>query len=296
MLEHMSHEGLSDPLELRANRDANSDLEVATAHEIEETDRLDAATVDLLLEVTRSLLWVETRMDARVAAARFVTGIGGQLVEAERSDSSTLPVDLSFGEGQPVVPSAPQGSAERRLLERHLPGLVTDIYRVIALGSQTDRLLEDASVDPLTGLPNRRSLGRALGRLRAGDVLILLDLDHFKDVNDTWGHAAGDAVLRALGDTLRSSVRSRDVVGRYGGEELLMILARSDPDAFMRRLRLQWRETTPHPVTFSAGLAPVTRAFPTAAVMTAAADRAMYRAKQAGRDQWRWAMASEFAR
>ena len=261
-----------------------------------DADRLDARTVDLLLEVTRSLLWVETRADARDAAARFVTGIGGSLVDATGADPASLPVDLSFGQGSPVVPSAPPGSAERRLLERHLPALVMDINRVIALGSQADRLLEDASVDALTGLPNRRSLGRALGRLRAGDVLILLDLDHFKEVNDSRGHAVGDAVLRAFGATLRSSVRSRDVVGRYGGEEFLIILARSDPEAFMRRLRLQWMEDRPYPVTFSAGLAPYTRAFPTAAVMTDAADRAMYRAKGAGRDQWRWAMASEFAR
>jgi diguanylate cyclase (GGDEF)-like protein len=259
-------------------------------------NHLDDHTVDLLLEVTRSLLWVETRADAREAAARFVTGVGGVLVDAAGSDESCMPVDLSFGAGAPVVPSAPLGSPQRRLLERHLPGLVTDINRVIALGSHADRLLEDASVDALTGLPNRRSLGRALGRLRAGDVLILLDLDHFKDINDSRGHAAGDDVLRAFGLTLRSSVRSRDVVGRYGGEEFLIILARSDPEAFMRRLRLQWIEDRPYPVTFSAGLAPYTRAFPTAAVMTDAADRAMYRAKAAGRDQWRWAMASEFAR
>lgn len=257
--------------------------------------RLDAGIVDLLLEVTRSLLWVETRADAREAATRFVTGAGGRVVEAAAADADGLPVDLSFGHGTPAVPAAPPGSAERRLLERHLPGLVADINRVIALSSQADQLLEDASVDALTGLPNRRSLGRALGRLRAGDVLILLDLDHFKQVNDTWGHAAGDAVLRALGATLRANVRSRDVVGRYGGEEFVIVLTQSDPEAFMRRLRLRWIEDRPYPVTFSAGLAPFNRAFPAAAVMTAAADRAMYRAKTAGRDQWRWAMGCEFA-
>jgi diguanylate cyclase (GGDEF)-like protein len=258
--------------------------------------RLDNRTVDLLLEVTRSLLWIETRADAREAAARFVTGVGGTFVDAAEGDAASLPVDLSFGLGDPVLPSAPLGSIERRVLERHLPGLVADIDRVIALSSRADRRLEDASVDALTGLPNRHSLGGALGRMRAGDVLILLDLDHLKEVNADHGHAVGDGVLRALGATLRSSVCNPDVVGRYGGEEFLIILARSDPEAFMRRLRLRWMEDRPHPVTFSAGLAPYTHAFPTAAVITDAADRAMGRAKEAGHDQWRWAMASEFAR
>jgi GGDEF domain-containing protein len=81
-----------------------------------------------------------------------------------------------------------------------------------------------ASTDLLTDLPNRRMLDRALGRLSADDTVIMLDLDHFKRINDTFGHAAGDEVLRVFGGVLRGTVRGRDIVGRFGGEEFLIIL------------------------------------------------------------------------
>ena len=82
-----------------------------------------------------------------------------------------------------------------------------DIRRAVEVGSQAGRLADDASIDSLTRLPNRRMLGRALGRLRTGDVVIMIDLDHFKRVNDTLGHDAGYLVLKALGATLLANVR-----------------------------------------------------------------------------------------
>jgi diguanylate cyclase (GGDEF)-like protein len=76
---------------------------------------------------------------------------------------------------------------------------------VLQLSERNERLAESASTDVLTGLLHRRMLDRALGRLSADDTVIVLDLDHFKRVNDNFGHAAGDEVLRVFGRVLRAT-------------------------------------------------------------------------------------------
>jgi diguanylate cyclase (GGDEF)-like protein len=132
-------------------------------------------------------------------------------------------------------------------------------------------------------------LDRALGRLSADDTVIMLDLDCFKQINDNFGHAAGDEVLRTFGRVLRRTVRGRDTVGRFGGEEFLIVLALpGGADAFLRRLRAEWLTERPFPVTFSAGIA-ASAGDPDETVSLA--DQALYRAKEAGRDQWIWATA-----
>src|ERR1022692_398525 len=150
-------------------------------------------------EATRSLLRLRTADDARRVAEHLVRELGGQLVPAGTDDASVIPVDVSFGDGEPLLAAAPLGSAARALLDRHLASFLLDARHVLQLSGRNERLAESASTDKLTGLPNRRMLDRALGRLAAGDTVIMLDLDHFKQVNDTLGHAAGDEVLRAFG-------------------------------------------------------------------------------------------------
>ena len=248
----------------------------------------DPMMLDVLLDATRALLWIDTPADARRIAEETVIALGGVMVPASTAPTDAVPIDLSFGDGAPVLPTAPTDSVARMLLDRHLPSLVQDLRRAVELGSRTQRLAADASIDVLTGLPNRRMVGRALGRLRAGDVVIMIDLDHFKQVNDTLGHDTGDGVLRALGRALATTVRERDTVGRYGGEEFVVILTGgAHPDAFLERFRQTWEERRPLPVTFSAGIAVVGAAGMSSALE--AADRAMYRAKEAGRDRWTWA-------
>jgi diguanylate cyclase (GGDEF)-like protein len=240
-------------------------------------------------EATRSLLRLRTAGDARRVAEHLVRELGGQLVPAGTDDASVIPVDVSFGDGQPVLVAAPLGSAARALLDRHLASFLLDARHVLQLSGRNERLAESASTDKLTGLPNRRMLDRALGRLAAGDTVIMLDLDHFKQVNDTLGHAAGDEVLRAFGRVLRSTVRARDTVGRFGGEEFLIILGPSGaPDVFLQRLRAEWLTERPLPVTFSAGIV-LSAGHPDETVSLA--DQALYQAKAAGRDQWIWATA-----
>lgn len=245
----------------------------------------------VVLNATRALLWIETAADASAVARELVEDLGGVTVAALASTDDALPVDLSFGVGEPVLPAAPRSSVARMLLERHLPIFVRDAQRALELADQTSRLTVDASIDSLTGLANRRMLSRALGRLRPGDTVIMIDLDHFKAINDTVGHQEGDRVLRILGQTLAAYVRARDRVGRYGGEEFVVIASESRPEPFLTRLRLEWEKARPYPITFSAGIAPA-RPDPRRALD--AADRAMYRAKASGRDQWQWATKEDY--
>ena len=162
--------------------------------------------------------------------------------------------------------------------------------------------LEAAAVtDPLTGLYNTRWLRDAgerdlasCARDQTSLALLLLDIDHFKTVNDTSGHAAGDLVLQRLATRLRGSVRTEDAVVRYGGEEFVVLLRRcSTPDAraIAETLRAAVRQVALPP---SCPLAKLTASIGVAAypddgtdldLLLGAADRAMYTAKHAGRDR-----------
>ncbi|VTR78540.1 GGDEF domain-containing protein [Cellulomonas hominis] len=150
------------------------------------------------------------------------------------------------------------------------------------------RLRSDARTDALTSLANRRDLDERLTAALPGDCLVIADLDHFKCVNDTQGHVAGDAVLERFGHHLDQHLRRRDYAARYGGEEFVLILPRTEPVQAMnmlRALRTEWAEEGTG-VTFSAGIALITEETPPGSAL-AAADIALYRAKQAGRDRFR---------
>ena len=239
-----------------------------------------------VLEATRSLLWLRTGAEARRIAEALVRGLGGTIVAADTHDENAIPADLAFGDGEPQLAAAPPGSAARVLLEQHLATFLEDARRALLLSGRTERLAESASTDVLTGLPNRRMLSRALGRLADDDTVIMMDLDHFKRINDHYGHPAGDDVLRAFGEVLHETVRGRDAVGRFGGEEFLVILAPpADADIFLRRLRTDWSARRPYAVTFSAGIA---RSAGDREETLRLADEALYRAKAQGRDRWVW--------
>src|ERR1035438_969274 len=129
-------------------------------------------------QATRSLLRLRTAGDARRVAERLIRELGGRRVPAGKNDPSALSADVSFGDGEPLLPAAPPGSAARALLERHLALFLLDARHVLQLSGRNERLAESASTDLLTGLPNRRMLDRALGRLVAGGTVIMLGLDH----------------------------------------------------------------------------------------------------------------------
>jgi len=249
------------------------------------------AALYAVIEATRALLWIETPADGAAAAFDLIHALGGTVAAADAEPVDAIPVDVSFGAASPSLPVAPSASVARMLLERHLPAFVADVHRALELADSALRLAEEAGIDVLTGLTNRRLLGRTLGRLLAGQVVIMLDLDHFKDVNDSLGHQEGDRVLRSFGKALTLSLRATDRAGRYGGEEFVVILQSDGAEPFLRRLASEWATIRPHPVTFSAGIAP---AGPDPTRALEAADRAMYRAKRSGRDRWCTALPGDY--
>lgn len=142
-----------------------------------------------------------------------------------------------------------------------------------------------AVTDELTGVGNRRLGDLLLASLVVGDALALLDLDHFKEINDTYGHPEGDRFLRSFGEFLNSSSRERDAVARMGGEEFMIVVrgAGLEGEAIIARLLESWRSRTPL-TSFSAGVA-VHKSRSGPDLTYAAADRALYQAKQEGRDR-----------
>jgi diguanylate cyclase (GGDEF)-like protein len=217
--------------------------------------------------------------------------LGGRVIPAAAAAGDALPVDVSFGVGAPALPAAPQAGVARMLLERHLPAFVRDAQRALELLDRPSRLAQDASIDALTGLANRRTLGRVLGRLRPEDAVVMIDLDHFKSVNDSLGHLEGDNVLRLFGRTLTATVRSSDQVGRYGGEEFVVVLPADGAERFLTRLQAEWIKARPYPISFSAGVA---SARPNPRKALHAADCAMYRAKLSGRNRWGRAIEADY--
>lgn len=151
------------------------------------------------------------------------------------------------------------------------------------LVSVTDRLGVQADTDPLTGLYNRRALESVLANLPPRTAVAMVDLDHFKQLNDRCGHDAGDAALVSYASLFRSSLRETDVAARWGGEEFLLVLDDvCDAPTVLRRLQERGRRT--QPATFSAGL---TRAGigEDPHQLLRRVDTLLYRAKDAGRDR-----------
>ncbi len=149
----------------------------------------------------------------------------------------------------------------------------------------TQSLLDDSLRDELTGVGNRRHVSALLGNVQPGDAIVMLDLDNFKEVNDTLGHSIGDEVLHAMGAYLRSALRDNDSVARYGGEEFLLLLRRAGSGGVAKAQELLegWRRTNPV-VTFSAGVA-IHDISATPLGTVKKADAALYLAKSRGRNQ-----------
>ena len=222
------------------------------------------------------------------------------LARSTRSTGAIADVGIRTGVGVPVFAN---GEVAGVLLGCHLrnrqvsrtdvdalvllaaaAGKALDAARTLAVEQKlTQRLQHIAETDPLTGAVNRRGASTLLEQLRRGDALAILDLDHFKRVNDELGHQAGDRTLVLLAAHLEATLRRTDHIIRFGGEEFLIILPRTrvaDAEALMERIRVSWERSAPH-ATMSVGIAP----FATSSADTiAAADRSMYAAKAAGRN------------
>jgi diguanylate cyclase (GGDEF)-like protein/PAS domain S-box-containing protein len=200
-----------------------------------------------------------------------------------------------------AVPSPGPSADQMEALGRQATGVGERISLALANLRLREVLRGQSLRDPLTGLFNRRymeeSLERELRRAVRNNqclALLMLDIDHFKRFNDTFGHQGGDTLLRALGDFLIQRTRGQDAACRYGGEEFAVILSGASLEAAQRRAELLRKDlkhlTVQHAgqvlgsVTFSIGIA----TFPghaTTEELLQAADQALYRAKTEGRDR-----------
>jgi diguanylate cyclase (GGDEF)-like protein len=174
---------------------------------------------------------------------------------------------------------------------RALRLLVDQLSAVQSTLDYRDLLQHLATHDPLTGVRNRRDLTELISE-HANVALLVCDLDHFKRVNDRYGHEVGDSVLARFGELLRELARESDVPVRLGGEEFCMILPQTDRAgavAAAERLRTEtarrMRELVPEGITVSVGVAVTSHGVLDARGLLAAADRGLYAAKQAGRDR-----------
>jgi len=187
-------------------------------------------------------------------------------------------------------------AADQALLDWATTELASSLARAFAFEEAENQ----ANVDALTGLPNRRYLEELLStvgpRRRSVDRIgvLMIDIDHFKRLNDRYGHATGDDVLRAVAARISTAVRADDTPARYGGEEFVVLLRRATTEQAVdiaERIREQVAAIPPsqvglrEPVTVSIGVAVGDVRAASVHSLVETADRALYQAKRAGRDR-----------
>ncbi|HYU30445.1 MAG TPA: GGDEF domain-containing protein [Gemmatimonadales bacterium] len=215
---------------------------------------------------------------------------------SERAGTAYPLLDGSIVVGAFVLLGAPL-EADAPMLDDLSP-LLSDLGPRIAAARAVHDAEQRAVVDPLTGLRNRREFERALQAAARGAsgnaTLIYVDLDHFKKLNDTLGHPAGDAALKHVARLLEAAVRDGDIVARIGGEEFAIWLPRTPLREGMEVAERIRRSVAEQPLTWSSSIYPLTTSCGIASCpelvgdvlnLPAAADAALYRAKQAGRNR-----------
>ncbi len=243
-------------------------------------------------------LW-RTVLDGQVWRGELVNRRkNGELYEEEMTIS---PVKNERGEIECFV-AVQRDVSEKRTMERALQSANERLQENLEkIGRLQDELAEQAIRDPLTGLYNRRYLDETLPREFArarheGYALVaaMVDVDHFKRINDSWGHPAGDVVLKALASLLREHFREGDIVCRYGGEEFLLLLPHISLDIGLERVELLRTQLADEPPRYgdiriearvSIGLASFPDHAQTPEALIEQADAALYRAKRAGRNR-----------
>lgn len=248
---------------------------------------------DEVYSSTRALLHVKTSEEAAGIVVQLVRRLGGEVVPASDDDPNALDIDLSLGHGDPVYPSAPEGSAARWLILNYVPRLVEDARVAFDLVQRAERLASDAGVDLVSGLPDHQTLSRLVTRLETGDAVVAVDLDWIRGIGD--GQHTDQDVLRRFARDLRSATRANEFCGRSRGGEFVVLLEKPGTEGahkLLERLKARWdRRPDSIPHTFSAGIAPVDDRGWRAAIQ--AADRAMRRSQEAG-DSWLTASAGDY--
>ncbi|PRI11955.1 putative bifunctional diguanylate cyclase/phosphodiesterase [Leucobacter massiliensis] len=259
------------------------------------TELVDAAVA--LPRASGEQLAAELRRRAKaIVAAREVT----LRAEPPAADDIGASVRLDAHDSRYLVASAKVGGAPFSREDEHALGVLAHVASEASRSQDEVDLLERrANTDPLTGLPNYGAFERALveaNEFRAyhpGIALLFLDIDNFKELNDTHGHRAGDELLRVIGDRLQGSVGSGDFVSRVGGDEFVVILtglvsqdqAKATADRLLERvvrpLAIEGRDIRPQ---LSAGLAYSSHRELDARTLVEDADRTMLQAKRLRRE------------
>ena len=233
----------------------------------------------------------ESLVAERVAdRVRAVFGLSHTLTVPLRAERGVIgAIVLSRRDRDPWPQSA------RRLVR----AAATETSAALERASSQREVAASASTDPLTGLPNRRYFEEfsslLAGRRRAGDAVavLMIDIDKFKGINDTYGHPVGDEVLCSVAGAITAAVRDQDVPARIGGEEFAVLLRNPGPDVALEvgeRVRqavrdLDLRALGVPAVSVSVGVANATAADEPIDALVDRADRALLRAKRAGRDR-----------
>ena len=245
---------------------------------------------------------VNDSRSALACAHAGATGLTSYLCVPLMAQGESLGVfHLRMPRGQSAETAASEdGLSEAK--QRLTISFVERIALALANLNLRETLRNQSIRDALTGLLNRRYLDESLDReirrasRKARSVgAIMMDLDHFKSVNDTFGHDAGDTVLREMGNFLQQNTRKEDIACRYGGEEFLIILTDTTLDGLQQRaehlrtavktLHVTHRGQLLNALTMSVGVASFPEHASTAETLLRAADSALYRAKHEGRDR-----------
>ena len=243
---------------------------------------------------------VATAEDYHVVRGQFPAGVNS-LERWGVSPDLVAPVSMN---GKIIGALVVVGSAVPIKEEIAFASMVADMLgSAFQRATTIESVEQSASIDSLTKLYTRghfsqrfeAEIRRAKNYAHPLSILIL-DIDHFKNVNDTYGHPAGDIILMKMGEILRQSVRSSDIVARFGGEEFVVIMTSASKDqalSFGENLRKTIESTTfkipgkdsPLPMTISGGVATYPRDGDTTADLLRVADKALYKAKQTGRNR-----------
>ncbi len=244
--------------------------------------------------------------------------LGPSSYEEPDIETAQLVAETIGGDEPKLVPSAketllvlplpaadvPAGAVVVHPIPKEDPSFTLDLARLF--GTQVGIAIEhlfainelerQTTRDELTGIGNRKHADALLNSLEDGDALILLDLDGFKAVNDTLGHAAGDQVLQDLSNHLRNCLRDSDTSARLGGDEFLVVARRAfaDPVAVAQRILRGW-SVTGRSTTISAGVALHDESVEPGETFDRA-DQALYRAKEAGKNRAQmWVQPADWA-
>lgn len=288
---------LTEELERRlASSSPLTDADVCRLHALFILAR-DVDAFERIQQQLRALL--DDTAEVAASAGAEVTQFGHALQNRQAQLNRSISVEAVK---EIVLELLSETERMRRVTEELSQQLETSAREVRTLTEQLEQAQVEALLDPLTGLNNRRGLERRADELHlragglAGASLLLADIDHFKTINDNYGHLAGDKVIRSVAQIIRANIKGRDIAARLGGEEFAVLLPQTTAEgaaalaeqirkAVARaRIRRAGRDEEAGRITLSIGVA-TAHADDTLDQLIERADLAMYAAKRAGRNQ-----------